>query len=348
MSADEEPAPDPASIIRLATSYWESQCFLTANRLGGFEALGDGPKPADEVARALALSPRPTRLLLKACVGLELLLEDERGFRNHPSAQVFLVPGGVAYLGNAVRYGDDMWTPWTALAAALREGTPRVATETYTGDDPEKTRNFVYGMHNRAMGIGMALVGMLDLSGRQHLLDVGGGPGTYAALLTRANPGLRATVIDLPEVAALADEILTEMGAREQVEPLAGDYRETPWPTGIDAVLISGVFHRETEDTCREFIARAREALAPGGLLAVADVFTDAGGATPVFAALFGLNMMLSAPDGGVHADADVAQWLEDAGFRSVDRRPFPPPMPHRVVTGVVARVGTGADAGVR
>ena len=74
--------------------------------------------------------------------------------------------------------------------------------------------------------------------------------------------------------------------------------------------------------------------LEPGGLLVVGDVFTDAGGCSPPFAALFGLNMLLTAPDGGVHADADVAQWMLDAGFATTDIRAFPPPLPHRVVIG--------------
>jgi predicted O-methyltransferase YrrM len=205
---------------------------------------------------------------------------------------------------------------------------------TYTGDDPEKTRHFVFGMHDRALGIGNALVQMVDLSGRRRMLDVGGGPGTYSALFAQRHPELRAKVLDLPEVVALAGEILASMDGGERVETIAGDYRTTEFPGGNDVVLISGVFHRERRTTCRELIERSRGALAPGGLLIVSDVFTDAGGHAPVFAALFGLNMMLSAPDGGVHADADVAEWMEQAGFRKVTRRPFPPPMPHRVVTG--------------
>jgi hypothetical protein len=69
-------------------------------------------------------------------------------------------------------------------------------------------------------------------------------------------------------------------------------------------------------------------------VLAVSDVFTDANGAGPAFAALFGLNMALSAPDGGVHADASVTDWMAKAGFAEISIRPFPPPLPHRVVTG--------------
>ena len=320
--------------MELATAYWGSRCLLTANRVGIFRTLAAGPMSAEAVAAALGLAPRPTRLLLKACVGLGLLEEDARGFRNHPSSQTFLVPGSEAFLGNALRYAADMWEGWSRLEGVLADGIPAVAPESYTGADQERTRNFVYGMHGRALGVGRALVSLVDLAGRRRLLDVGGGPGTYSALFTGAHPELRATVMDLPEVVALAGEILASMHAAGRVETLAGDYRTTAFPPGNDVVLMSGIFHRETESTCRDLIRRAREALGPGGLLIAADVFTERGGATPAFAALFGLNMMLSAPDGGAHADVDVAAWMEDAGFSDVERRPFPPPMPHRVVLG--------------
>jgi hypothetical protein len=46
--------------------------------------------------------------------------------------------------------------------------------------------------------------------------------------------------------------------------------------------------------------------------------------------------MALTATDGTVHADADVAAWMRDAGFTSIGVRSLPPPMPHRVVTGVL------------
>ena len=320
--------------MELATAYWGSRCLLVANRAGVFRTLAVGPMSADAWAAALGLASRPTSLLLKACVGLGLLEEDERGFRNHPASQLFLVPGSEAFLGNALRYADDLWEGWSRLDAVLADGAPAVAPETYTGADEQRTRNFVYGMHGRALGVGRALVSLVDLGGRQRLLDVGGGPGTYSALFTAACPELRATVMDLPEVVALAGDILGAMRAGDRVGTLAGDYRTSPFPARNDVVLMSGIFHRETEATCRELVRRARQALVPGGLLVVADVFTERDGATPPFAALFGLNMMLSAPDGGVHADADVAAWMEGAGFASVERRPFPPPMPHRVVLG--------------
>jgi len=60
-------APDPSSIVRLSTAYWESQTLLTANRLRVFDFLADGSRDADEVAAGLHLDPRSTALLLRAC-----------------------------------------------------------------------------------------------------------------------------------------------------------------------------------------------------------------------------------------------------------------------------------------
>lgn len=334
MSADPTAPIGPGRIMELATSYWESRCLLAANRLGVFTALADGPLSVDALAARLGVAARHLGLLCRACTGLGLLEDDAAGFRNAPASQLFLVPGTDAFLGDALRYAADMYEPWGRLEDGVTTGRPTLAAAEYTGADPDRTRNFVYGMHRRALGIGRVLTALVDLAGRRRLLDVGGGPGTYAALFTGANPGLHATVLDLPDVVALADEILATLDARGRVETLPGDYHTTPFPAGHDVVLISGVLHRESEATCRALITRAREALVAGGLLVVADVFTDAGGATPAFAALFGVNMMLSAVDGGVHADADVAQWMTDAGLASVERRPFPPPMPHRIVLG--------------
>ena len=327
--------PDPGAIVRLSTAYWDSQTLLTANRLRIFDVVAEGPKSAQDVAAALQLDARATGLFLRACAGLGLLQHQGDRFENSPDAAMFLVSRSPAYMGNAIRYSDQLYGTWGSLEDALRSGRPALAAETYLGDDPQRTRTFVHAMHGRALGIARALVGILDLQGRRALLDVGGGPGTYSILLTERFPGLRAEVLELPGVAAVAREIVAAAGAADRVSLRDGDYHQSDFGSGKDAVLMSGMFHRETERTCRGLIERARDCMIPGGLLAVSDVFTDAGGTHPTFAAMFGLNMMLTAADGGVHADADVMRWMADCGFVELRVVPLPPPMPHRVVLGI-------------
>lgn len=332
-------APDPSSIVRLSTAYWESQTLLTANRLRIFDLLADGSRSADEVAVALNLDPRSTVLFLRACVGLGFLTEAAGRFENAPVAATFLVTRSPAFMGNVIRYSDQLYGTWGHLEEAVRSGTPALPAETYLGDDPARTRSFVVAMHERALGIARVLVGvlagMVDLQGRRSMLDVGGGPGTYSVLLTERFPGLQAEVIELPGVAAVARELVAAAGASSRVTLRDGDYHTADFGSGKDLVLMSGMFHRESEHDCRALIQRAAACLQPGGLLVVSDVFTDEGGAQPPFAAMFGLNMMLTAPNGGVHADADVQRWMLDCGLRDPRMAALPPPMPHRVVMAV-------------
>lgn len=327
-------APDPSLLVRLSTAYWDSQVFLTANRLRLFDQLAAGPRPLAQIAADLGLEPRAARLFLNACAALGLLQAEGEAYANSPVSQTFLVQGSPAFMGNAVRYSDQLYDTWGRLEQGLRRGEPVLPAESYLGVDPERTRAFVHGMHDRASGIGRSLVGLVDLTGRRRMLDVGGGPGTYSALFARQYPTLRSVVLELEAVARIGREILAGSDAQDRVEFVTGDYHTSDFPAQRDVVLMSGMFHRESAQDCRRLIRKAAECLVPGGLLVVSDVFTDRGGASPPFAALFGLNMMLTAPNGGVHADADVADWLGAAGFIRVEIRPFPPPMPHRIVIG--------------
>ena len=326
--------PDPSSIVQLSTAYWESQTLLTANRLRLFDFLADGGRSADEVAAGLRLDPRSTALFLRACVGLGVLEQTAGRFQNTPVAAVFLVSRSPAFMGKVIHYSDQLYTAWGHLEDALRAGQPALPAQSYLGDDAERTRGFVMAMHERALGIARALVPLLDLSGRRSMLDVGGGPGTYSVLLTERFPGLQAEVLELPGVAAVARELVAAAGASDRVSLRDGNYHSADFGAGKDVVLMSGMFHRETEQACRGLIERAAACLDAGGLLVVSDVFTDPGGTHPPFAAMFGLNMMLTADHGGVHADADVQRWMGEAGFNELRTVSLPPPMPHRIVLG--------------
>jgi len=325
---------DPSGIMALSTAYWGSQTLLTANRIKLFDLLADGPLSSHAIAEKLNLDQRATELLLNACVSLGLCEKEAEKFSNSLSSATFLATGSPASMANAISYSDNLFDTWGELETALRTGIPPKKAETYLGDDETQTRHFVYGMHDRAMAIGRALPEMLDLGGRKKMLDVGGGPGTYSALLTERFPELRSDVLELAGVARIAAEILETMGATQRVRMLSGDYHTSDFGEGYDVVLMSGMFHRESEQNCRRLIEKASACLEPGGLLVVSDIFADEGGAGPAFATLFGLNMMLTAADGGVHADADVGCWMAEAGFGNIERQNFPPPMPHRIVTG--------------
>lgn len=329
--------PDPTPIFLLSTAYWQSQTLFAACRLGLFAALSHKELTAAEIAQELGTHPRPTNLLLKACTALGLIEQRGDRYAGTPLSKTFLTQGSPSFMGNAIRHGEDMYHVWTHLTEAIRSGVPMLEQQFYAGADPERTRHMVYGMHNRALATGRALVETVDLGGVASMLDVGGGPGTYAALFALKNPGLTVTVLDRPEIVAVAREIVASLRASEQVRFLPGDYHSTAFPEALDAVLLSGVLHREDEECGRMLIARAAASLRPGGRVIASDVFITENAPNPVFAPLFGLNMALSTPHGGVHEAGAVSGWMRDAGLAdlAVQRPSFPTPMLHTIITGI-------------
>jgi SAM-dependent methyltransferase len=320
----------PDTIVAMASAFYESCVLFAASDLGVFEALARTPdQTADSVAQARGLDPRGVRLLLDACVAVGLLTKKDDRYANTPDTAMFLVPGSPADLSGAIRYNRDVYSAWGRLPELARTGRPVEKPELHLGDDPARTRAFAMAMHGRAMGIGRAVVPLLDLANRSRLLDVGGGPGTYSTLIARTNPGIACTVLDLPGIVAVADELIAAQKIGERVRTLAGDYHTAVFPGGMDVVLFFGVLHQESPESIVALFRKAYAALNPGGAVYVLDMMTDETHTQPRFSALFAVNMALTTRHGWVFSDAELKDWLRTAGFADFACRPLHPPMPH-------------------
>lgn len=323
---------NPAPLIELATAYWGSAALIAAVRLDLFTHLARGPAEAAAVAAAAGADPVATDALLTALVALGLVGKDGDRYHNAPLADAYLVEGRPGALGAALRYNGDNYPLWAELDTIVKQGRAAAPPGQYLGDDETRTRNFVWGMHHRALGVGRAVASVIDLAGRKHLADVGGGPGTYSALLTDKTPGLRAEVLDLPGVVAVARQIIASLGATERVTCTAFDYYKDPLPGAYDCALISGVLHREQPDGVRALLAKTAAALEPGGLLYISDVMLQDDRQGPVFAAMFALNMRVMAHDGRCHTVAEQRQWLAELGLEVTAVTALPAPIHYTVI----------------
>jgi cyclopropane fatty-acyl-phospholipid synthase-like methyltransferase len=161
-------------------------------------------------------------------------------------------------------------------------------------------------------------------SGARQLLDIGGGHGLYSAALCRRHPGLTATVLDLPGSAAVGREIVAAAGMADRVrfrdgDATAGDLGTGDLGTGdldsrYDAVLCFNLVHHLAPEQIPALFGTAREALAPGGTLAVMDAFADPARRASAAANFLGLFVYLSSGS-QVHTPAQLRGWLREAGF---------------------------------
>ena len=333
---DRPPLPNPGLLMQLALAYRSSAVLFAAAELDIFTALGDGPKTAAEVAATCAAKSEPMRLLLDACVADGLLSADDDRYQNTAAVDAYLVRGRPAYIANGLKFAEDLYPAWGRLAELVRTGSPVVPPESFLGDDKEKTRAFVYAMHERAKGMSAVLPHGADFSGRRRLLDVGGGPGTYSIVLVQSTPGLSATVLDRPGVLEVTREIVAQHGCADRIDLMPGDYLTSPFGTGYDAALLSGMMHRETAASCRLLLRKTFAALDAGGLAVVSDVFfSDDRKNSPRFTTFFAINMMLMSDEGSAHAKTEMAAWMKDVGFTGIEIRDLPPPNPHSLVVGI-------------
>ena len=324
----------PDRIIGMASAFYESCVLFNASDLGIFAKLKEiGPSDARTLASALKLDERGARLLLDSCVAVDLLQKEGQLYDNTPESSFFLVPGSPGDLSGAIRYNRDVYPAWGRLKDFVQSGKPVENPEFHLGQDRERTRTFVLSMHYRALGMGRAVMGVLDLAGRKTLLDVGGGPGTYSMLMAEAYPSLTCTVLDLPDVVAVARELIEQQGMAGRVKTLAGSYREVAFPGGNDVVNFFGMLHQESEESIRALLRKAYGALNRDGIVNVMDMMTDSTHTRPKFSALFAVNMALTAENGWVFSDAELKEWLEETGFVDFTVKSLPPPMPHWFAT---------------
>ncbi|MDD2366858.1 MAG: methyltransferase [Desulfuromonadaceae bacterium] len=320
----------PNKIIKMASAFYDSCLLFTASDLGVFAKLAEyGSADAKTLAGALQVDLRGIRLLLDACVALDLLIKDGDFYKNTAEAALFLVPGSPADLSGAIKYNRDVYPAWGELKSFVESGRPVEKPEEHLGLNSERTRTFVMSMHYRALAIGRAVVGELDLAGCKKLLDVGGGPGTYSVLISQKYSEIQCTVMDLPDIVAIADGLIAQQGCQERVKTLGGDYRTAPFPDGNDVVNFFGMFHQESPESILALLKKAYNSLNPGGVVNIMDMMTDHTHTKPLFSALFAVNMALTTDNGWVFSDTELLRWLNEAGFTDCLVKPLPPPMPH-------------------
>lgn len=310
------------AINTLATGFVNSQILFAANDANVFAIL-ETPHTAEQVAHALHWPARTTRMLLDGLVALGLVLKSGANYHNAEIASVCLVPGKPAYQGNIVKHIAYTAPHWSGLGQTLATGCP--AKEQGVERPPEELRAFILGMSDIGKMSAREMLDAVDLSPFTRMLDVGGGPGTYAITFLQANPAMRATIFDRPEVLPIAREQVEAAGLAERVDYQAGDLTVDALGAGHDLILVSNIIHSYGPEKNRDLVRRCFDSLVSGGTLIVKDFLTDNDRSGPAFSLLFALRMLVMTGEGDTYSFSEVAEWTEEAGFapgRLVDLSP--------------------------
>jgi predicted O-methyltransferase YrrM len=307
-------------LLAMGRGFQAAKMLMAAVDLAVFDFLEE-PRSAVEAAAWLQADDRATGIFLNGLAALGLLAKGVDYFHNSPMASRFLVRGKEEYRGAIIKHMEHTWDRgWLDLKSTVLQGRPREADpEKWLDARPERdeaeVRAFICGMDAIARDLAPKVAATLDLKGARRLLDLGGGPATYAVAFVKAYPQLQATVFDLPMPIKIARENIAKHGLGHRIDTLAGNFLQDGIGSGYDFIWVSQILHSHDEEQCRLIIGKAVQALNPGGTLAIQDFFLNPDGASPPGAAMFGVHMLAVTPRGRAYTHGEVAQWLAAAGL---------------------------------
>ncbi len=305
------------SLSSTASAYRQSILLLTANRFDLFTNLSGTSSDAAQVAAAMSWDRRACEAFLNALTAMELLEKKADRYSNSPITERLLVKGVPEYQGDILNHNLNLWERWTKVGDVLQSGLP--IRDPQERRSPEEQRNFINGMANIARFSAEKLWERVDLTGKNRLLDVGGGPGTYSFAASKHFPELECVVFDLPEVEAIFEQHHEASGTGDKVRYHAGDFTQADFLGNFDAVLMSNIIHSWGEKEVRALLGNLHDVVDPGGLLLIKDFFISEEGTGPLFAALFTINMLVSTPSGRCYTRNEVEAWSEEGGFKLLD-----------------------------
>jgi SAM-dependent methyltransferase len=310
-------------LLNTASGYWQPCVLHAAINLDLFSILGERWLTASELARQLQGGERGTTALTNALAAMGLLLKSENKLANTTFSKSFLCKESSHYKGYIIKHHHHLVDGWAQLDQAVLSDRP--VTMRSDGEEQER-ENFLMGMFNLAMDIAPKAAAEIDLHDRRRLLDLGGGPGTYAIYFCLANPQLKATVFDRPTTRVYFEKTAEQFGVADRIDFNAGDFSTDQITGRYDAAWLSHILHSNGPEACERLIGMAAAALEPGGLLIIHDFFLNDAMDGPLFPALFSLNMLLNNESGRSYSEKEVRAMLDRAGMKNIRRLPFKGP----------------------
>ncbi|KFX06881.1 SAM-dependent methlyltransferase [Pectobacterium betavasculorum] len=304
------------TLWQLAASSVKADALYLALEQQIFDRL-ENVTTTEQLAEALGWQPEKTRFLLEILWSMQLLTRHKDGYRTASTSAAVLCRNSSRFLGDAWRFrlaslrqfglglSDGMHQPLLAQLSEL----PRDAAWASAAEQQiaQEQRSITADLADQLLS------GLPDFPQIRHILDLGGGPGWVAITLALRHAELSGTVYDLPKTAAVAQRNIDAAGLSARLSAQSGAF-----PSEKYDLIWSSSFLHFVEDI-PTMLATLHNALTQTGtvVLAQAEIAAEAGDAAPVLP--FYLPMQMSGRH--VTQEGQLAQWLLEAGFTSVETR---------------------------
>lgn len=314
------PATDelkPTTIMGQVYGVFPAFAMLAAMRLDVFTPLRDGPLAAGAVAEALGVRADKLAPLLYSLVEVGLLKVENGRFSNTGEAGKYLVRGRPDYMGELCGFYQTLWELALKTADSIRAGKPQAKLDFHNLPEEELLAYFRKQFHH-SLRAGREIAAKIDFSKTEKLLDAGGGTGGVSIAVCEKNPGLTATVADLPKVAKLAEQFISEAGLSGRIDISTNDLRCDPPAEKYDAAIMRALIQTLSEEDARLCLKCVGRSLLPGGRLFIFGNVMDNSNLGPPPSLAFSLVFLNSYDQGRAYTENEYRDMLQEAGFTDV------------------------------
>jgi predicted O-methyltransferase YrrM len=304
----------PEAILGLARNFMECRILLTGAELNLFTLLTRVPLSAKEVASRTGANLRALTILLDALSAMGLLVKERDTYQCAPLSSPFLSSDSARTVLPMVLHMAHLWERWCALTRIVKAlgaaGEPAVPSR-----KTDEQQAFIEAMHVIGAPLAPRVVAAVNPGSSRALLDVGGGSGTYTLAFLRAQPEMKATLFDRPQVVEIARRRLDEAGVMDRVSLIAGDFSQDELPGGHDLAFVSAIIHQNSPEQNLDLFAKLFRALVPGGRIVIRDHVMTSDRTHPKDGAIFAVNMLVGTTGGNTYTYEDIRDSLTKAGF---------------------------------
>lgn len=314
-------APAPFALLELSLGSMVTQAIYVAAELRVADALKDGPRTPQELAREVDADPEALYRLLRLLASYSIFAEEKDGrFKLTPMGQALRADVPNSMRDIAVLMGHPIhWEDWSHLVDSVRTGEPSLpklrgmGAFDYLEANPEYGAVFTAGMANMSDTETLPVLAAYDFSKFHTIVDFcGGHGGLLAGILGKAKTA-RGILSD-PRVGTNgAQEFLEEAGVADRCSVKDNGLFDAV-PPGGDAYILKHIVHDWPEERALEILKNVREGINPGGRILLIEMVAPPKGNSPHSAKLFDLMLMLLV-GGKERTPAQYGELLAAAGF---------------------------------
>ncbi|MCP4134203.1 MAG: methyltransferase [bacterium] len=252
-------------MMQFITSKWITKPIYIAAKLGIADILSNGPRSVQEIAKETGTYEPYLYRVLRALAGVGIFSEQEnRVFELTPMAES-LQTGAMRSL--ALMFLSDWHNKaWEELFDCVKTG--KIPFEEafgmqafeWLGKNPEAGEIFNEAQSIKAAISHSHIINYYDFTEINTLTDIGGGYGGLMIAILGANPHIKGTIADLPEVVKKTREIIISKNLEKSCNSIDYDFF-LEIPPESDIYIMSHILHDWDDKRCKTILQNCRKAM---------------------------------------------------------------------------------------